>query len=118
MFRSIRWRIAAAFAIFVVLCMLGLSLYLAHFVRNEHIDNLKVQLADQAWIVADSSAPYFVSDETAELNGLAVRLGDLISGRVTIVAGDGIVLGDSQEDPPEWRTTGTGPKSPRRSPAR
>jgi two-component system phosphate regulon sensor histidine kinase PhoR len=99
MFRSIRWRIAAAFAIVVVLCILGLSLYLANFVRNEHIDNLKVQLADQAWIVADSSAPYFVSDQTAELNGLAVRLGDLISGRVTIVAGDGIVLGDSQEDP-------------------
>src|SRR4030042_5704575 len=99
MFRSIRSRIAAAFAIVVVLCILGLSLYLAHFVRSEHIDNLKVQLADQAWIVADSSAPYFVSDETAELNGLAVRLGDLISGRVTIIAGDGIVLGDSQEDP-------------------
>jgi two-component system phosphate regulon sensor histidine kinase PhoR len=99
MFRSIRWRIAAVFAVVVVLCILGLSLYLARFVRNEHIDNLKVQLADQAWIVADSSAPYFVIDETAELNVLAVRLGDLISGRVTIVAGDGIVLGDSQEDP-------------------
>jgi two-component system phosphate regulon sensor histidine kinase PhoR len=99
MFRSIRWRIAAAFAVVVVLCILGLSLYLAHFVRNEHIDNLKIQLADQAWIVADSSAPYFVSDGTAELNALAVRLGDLISGRVTIIAGDGTVLGDSQEDP-------------------
>lgn len=98
MFRSIRWRIAAAFAIVVVLCILGLSLYLARFVRNEHIDNLRVQLADQAWIVADSSAPYFASDETADLNALAVRLGDLISGRVTIIAGDGVVLGDSEED--------------------
>ncbi len=99
MFRSIRWRIAAAFAVVVVLCIIGLSLYLAQFVRNEHIDNLKVQLADQAWIIADSSTPHFADDQTADLQALAIRLGNLVSGRVTIIAGDGTVLGDSEEDP-------------------
>lgn len=99
MFRSIRWRIATVFAVVVVLCIVGLSLYLAHFVRNEHIDSLETQLVDQAWVIADSSATYFTTGQTDELNALAVRLGDTIAGRVTIIASDGTVLGDSEEDP-------------------
>ncbi|MBM4445712.1 MAG: cell wall metabolism sensor histidine kinase WalK, partial [Chloroflexi bacterium] len=99
MFRSIRWRIATVFAVVVVLCIVGLSLYLAHFVRNEHIDSLETQLVDQAWVIADSSATYFTTGQTDELSALAVRLGDTIAGRVTIIASDGTVLGDSEEDP-------------------
>ena len=110
MFRSIRWRIATAFAVVMVICIVGLSLYLAHFVRNEHIDNLKVQLGDQAWIIADSSTPYLVSGQTADLQPLAVRLGDSISGRVTIIATDGVVLGDSEEDPADMENHGDRPE--------
>src|SRR4030043_141140 len=110
MFRSIRWRIATAFAVVMVICIVGLSLYLARFVRNEHIDNLKVQLGDQAWIIADSSTPYLVSGQTADLQPLAVRLGDRISGRVTIIATQGVVLGDSEEDPADMENHGDRPE--------
>jgi len=110
MFRSIRWRIATAFAVVIVICIVGLSLYLAHFVRSEHIDNLKAQLGDQAWLIGDSSTPYFVNDQTAELNALAVRLGDGITGRVTIIGVDGVVLGDSEEDPADLDNHGDRPE--------
>ena len=95
MFRSIRWRIAAAFAVLLVVCIGGLSAYLSHFFRDNYMDNLRTQLTDQAKLVGDASEPYFVGGETDDLDALAKRLGDQIDARVTIIDSDGTVLGDS-----------------------
>jgi two-component system phosphate regulon sensor histidine kinase PhoR len=99
MFRSIRWRIAVAFAALLVVCIGGLSAYLSHFFRDNYVNNLRTQLTDQAKLVGDASEPYFLSEEGSELDILAKRLGEQIDARVTIIAGNGIVLGDSEEDP-------------------
>ena len=99
MFRSIRWRIAIAFAVLIVVCIGGLSAYLSHFFREDYVNNLKTQLTDQAWLVADSAAPYFASGQPSETNDLAERVGRQISARVTIIDKDGRVVGDSEEDP-------------------
>ena len=101
MFRSIRWRIAAAFAVLLVVCIGGLSAYLSYFFRENYMDNLRTQLTDQARLVGDASEPYFDSGETGDLDALAKRLGEEIDARVTIVDSEGTVLGDSQEDPAE-----------------
>ena len=99
MFRSIRWRIAIAFAVLIVVCIGGLSAYLSHFFREDYVNNLKTQLTDQAWLVADSAAPYFANGQTSEVNALAVRVGQQISARVTVIDKDGKVVGDSEEYP-------------------
>lgn len=99
MFRSIRWRIAVAFVVLLVACIGGLSAYLSHFFRDDYVSNLRTQLTDQSWLVADSAAPYFANGQTSEVNALAVRLGQQISTRVTIIDKDGNVVGDSEEDP-------------------
>lgn len=101
MFRSIRWRIAAAFAVLLVVCIGGLSAYLSYFFRENYMDNLRTQLTDQARLVGDASEPYFDSGETGDLDALAKRLGEEIDARVTIIDSEGTVLGDSQEDPAE-----------------
>jgi two-component system phosphate regulon sensor histidine kinase PhoR len=100
MFRSIRWRIAAAFAVLLVVCIGGLSAYLSYFFRENYMDNLRTQLTDQARLVGDASEPYF-DGETEDLDAMAKRLGDQIDARITIIDGDGTVLGDSDEDPAE-----------------
>lgn len=99
MFRSIRWRIAVAFAALLVVCIGGLSTYLSYFFRDNYMGSLKTQLADQARLVGDASEPYFESGETEDLDVLAKRLGDQIDARITIIGSDGAVLGDSDEDP-------------------
>ena len=99
MFRSIRWRIAAAFAVLLVVCIGGLSAYLSHFFRDNYMGNLRTQLADQARLVGDAGEPYFDRGETGGLDALAKRLGEQIDARVTIIARDGTVLGDSTENP-------------------
>jgi len=99
MFRSIRWRIAVAFAVLLVACIGGLSAYLSHFFREDYVSNLRTQTTDQSWLVADSATPYFANGQTSEVNALAVRVGQQISARVTIIDKDGKVVGDSEEDP-------------------
>ena len=99
MFRSIRWRIAAAFAVLLVVCIGGLSAYLSHFFRDNYVDNLRTQLTDQAKLVGDASEPYFLAGDAGELDAMAKRLGEQINARVTIIGSDGTVLGDSEEDP-------------------
>ena len=100
MFRSIRWRIAAAFAALLIVCIGGLSAYLSYFFRGNYVDNLRTQLTDQAKLVGDASEPYFSAGDTGELDTLAKRLGDQIDARVTIIRSDGTVLGDSEEEDP------------------
>ena len=100
MFRSIRWRIALAFAALIVLCIVGLSAYLSYFFRHYYQDSLTTQLTDQAKLVGDAGEPYFVGGETDNLDTLAKRLGEQIDARVTIIGSDGTVLGDSEEEDP------------------
>jgi two-component system phosphate regulon sensor histidine kinase PhoR len=99
LFSSIRWRTAAVFAILILVCIGGLSSYLSHFFRESYLDDLETQLADQAWLVADSSASYFSDGQKEYIDSLAKKLGEGIEGRVTIIGKDGTVLGDSIEDP-------------------
>jgi two-component system phosphate regulon sensor histidine kinase PhoR len=99
MFRSIRWRIAVAFAALVIVCIGGLSAYLSHFFHDNYVSNLRTQLTDQAKLVGDASDPYFLSGDVGELDTLAKRLGEQINARVTIIGRNGTVLGDSEADP-------------------
>jgi two-component system phosphate regulon sensor histidine kinase PhoR len=98
-FRSIRWRIGIVFAVLIIACIGGLGAYLSHLTRSDHLDTLRIQLTDQAWLVGDLSAPYFAGNQTESLEALARRLGEQIGARITIINKDGVVLADSEEDP-------------------
>jgi len=98
-FRSIRWRIGIVFAVLIIACISGLGAYLSHLTRGDHLDTLRAQLTDQARLIGDLSAPYFAGNQTESLEALAQRLGEQIGARITIIDKDGVVLGDSEEDP-------------------
>lgn len=99
MFRSIRWRLAAAFTVLILVCAAGLTLYLSHFTRDNYVDALKSQLTSQAQLVGDAGERYFAAGQVENIDALAKRLGERIGARVTIIDRDGMVLGDSDEDP-------------------
>ena len=109
MFRSIRWRIATAFIVLIIVCIGGLSAYLVHFVRDNYLSNLELQLANQAQLVGDASGPYFVSGQTS-VDVIAKRLGEQIDARVTIIDKNGVVLGDSEENPAAMENHGNRPE--------
>jgi len=100
MFRSIQWRITIYFILVVLIIMAVLGVYLVNSTRNCQLDNLRSQLESEARITAQASLPGFLTqDEPTFLNELARKLGSEIETRVTIVALNGTVLGDSEEDP-------------------
>lgn len=99
MFRSIQWRIAIPYVVLILISMAVLGYYLIDFVRDTRIDDLRSQLEEEALLIAEVGAHYLAEHDSAELDGVARNLGDQIEARVTIIAEDGTVLGDSHEDP-------------------
>ena len=97
MFKSIQWRIAIPFIILILVSMGILGGYLVSFVRDSQIDNLRFHLEEEARITAEASLPLLIQGSDADV--LAKKLGQEIEARVTIIAPDGKVLGDSQENP-------------------
>ncbi len=111
MFRSIRWRIALAFAALSSWsASAGSAAYLSHFFRDNYVDNLRAQLTDQAGWSAMPARPVSPAGRQADLDALAKRLGGQIDARVTIMASDGTVLGDSEEDPAAMENHGDRPE--------
>ena len=100
MFRGIQWRITIPFIILVLVSMGILGAYLVNSTRDYQLDALRSQLKNEALITAEASLPGFLGqDQQAPLDSLANSLGGNVETRITIIALDGTVLGDSLEDP-------------------
>jgi two-component system phosphate regulon sensor histidine kinase PhoR len=111
MFRTIQWRITLPFILVIVVSMGVLGVYLVNSSRNSQLDSLRSQLENEARITAEASLPAFLSqDNEADLDALAKKLGAEIDTRITIIASDGTVLGDSEEDPYTMENHATRPE--------
>lgn len=99
MFSSIRWRIALPYTILILLTMLGLGLYLSNYVRQTYLEDIENQLQSEARLIGDVTAPEFSGDYMDPVLDLAAKhWADILGTRVTIIAPDGFVLGESDED--------------------
>jgi two-component system phosphate regulon sensor histidine kinase PhoR len=100
MFGPIRWRIAIPYVILILLATATLTLYFSDFMRQAHLADLRTQLTAEARLVGDAIQPLLAEGDTIEtIHPLAKRWGELLEARVTIIRADGVVLGDSYEDP-------------------
>jgi two-component system, OmpR family, phosphate regulon sensor histidine kinase PhoR len=111
MFRSIQSRIAFSFILVVLLGVGILGLRITNMVGESQLDNLRSHLEHQARITALASLPGFYSgDQRTTLDSLAKSLGNQIDTRITIIAPDGTVLGDSEQDPATMDNHSTRPE--------
>ena len=100
MFHSIKWRIIFWFVLLIAVSMTVFGLLLTSSVQNTQLASLAKQLENEARIVSEICLPYFNgTDDTASLDGLVKTLGMDIEERITVIAVDGTVLGDSNENP-------------------
>lgn len=103
MFHSIRWRIAVPYIVVTLLALLGLTLLVTNRAREEHLADLRATLLAEARLIGDAARPFLegpaaVTPDSAALDELARRWAELVDGRVTIVAPDGLVLGESHQE--------------------
>ncbi|MFH1646672.1 MAG: ATP-binding protein [Chloroflexota bacterium] len=99
MFRSMQWRLTTWFVLLVLVSMAVLGAYLTGSVRSSQLEGLRNQLENEARITAEISLPYFTGGDAAGLETLARTLGEQVDARITVIARDGTVLADSDEDP-------------------
>jgi len=111
LFRSIQWRITIPFILLVLIVMGALGAYLSSSTQSSRLDSLRSQLESEARITAEASQPGLLNPEGTEgLDVLAKRLGAEIGARFTIIALDGTVLGDSEEDPADMENHASRPE--------
>lgn len=96
--RSFQWRITLPIIFLIIASMTALGIYLTTTVRHSQVDNLRFHLEQEARITAEASLPSLLGQGESP-DALAKKLGLDIDSRITIIAPDGTVLGDSIEDP-------------------
>ncbi len=97
MFRSIRARIAVPYMILSVMALATLATLALSRFRATYLDVLAQRLTAEARSVAEAAAG-LGSLEPEGLDPLAQTYARLMDVRVTIIAADGTVLGDSEQD--------------------
>jgi two-component system phosphate regulon sensor histidine kinase PhoR len=90
-----RWRIAGAYIVLIVLTLALLSLALLQLLRRTYLQTLEAGLAGQARLVATIAETQADAAPAAQRDALARDLSDQLHGRVTLIASDGTVLADS-----------------------
>jgi two-component system phosphate regulon sensor histidine kinase PhoR len=99
MLRNIRWRIAIPYVLLILLSTLGLTAFLSARVRQARLADLEALLLAEARALKDNVRPVLDLGESPELlDPMARRWAALLETRVTIIAPDGTVLGESHAD--------------------
>ncbi len=98
--RSIYWKITIPFILIIVAGMTLLGLYTANSTRATEINRLENQLTNEARLVAEISGSTFSApDAQIQLDRIAKTIGQEISSRITLIAVNGTVLGDTDQNP-------------------
>lgn len=97
MFRQIRWRIAVPFVALFSILLLGLGIYLVNFIRQTKVQEFESQLSAESYLIADFIQSHSLENELGliDLDNLAKHWAALLGARVTIIAPDGSVMGES-----------------------
>ncbi len=99
---SIRWRIMVPYALIILMTTLGLTLYISTQVRRARREDLQARLLSDARLMANTIAPLLEREldvaTVAAIDAQARRWGVMQNERITVVAPDGTVLGESHTD--------------------
>ncbi|MDO8715237.1 MAG: ATP-binding protein [Dehalococcoidales bacterium] len=111
MSRSIYWKIAIPFTALILAGMIALGFYMVDSARNTQIHQLESQLTNEAKLIADIAAPGFIEPTgSVNLDALAKNTGNEIGTRVTLIALNGTVLGDTDQNPAVMENHATRPE--------
>ena len=92
------WQIAVPLALLLVAGLLAVAWQASRLMVASHRAQIEVQLASGSALVEEALGDRLARGDRAELDPIAKRLGTLSGLRVTVVAADGTVLGDSEGD--------------------
>ncbi len=111
MSRSLYWKITVPFILLVLVGMGVLGIYLVNTIRNSETGQLETQLEVEGNLIAVISRSGFTGNgASGELDSIAKSLGHELNTRITLIALDGTVLGDTEEDPADMQNHASRPE--------
>lgn len=111
MSRSIYWKITIPLTLLVLVGMSILGFYMVDSTRKTQVNNLESQLTNEGKLVADISMPSFADPgKQTDLDSIAKTTGKEIQSRITLIAKDGTVLGDTEQNPLTMENHATRPE--------
>ncbi|MDX1614364.1 MAG: ATP-binding protein [Candidatus Promineifilaceae bacterium] len=106
MLDRVRWRIAVPYVVLVLVVNVGLAIFLTQQIRTAQLENLREQLLSEAQVVARDIGPILAVTDPDNADRLRVALAGqaeawsaLLDARVTIIAPNGAVIAESDQDP-------------------
>lgn len=99
--RKLIWQLYPSFLATTLLALLAATAYSSYTLRTFYLDQLKEELRLVGDVAASQVASVLQTGTAADVDALCKKLGRAGSGqmRLTVIASDGRVLGDSDENP-------------------
>ncbi|MBI2371516.1 MAG: hypothetical protein HYV08_15015, partial [Deltaproteobacteria bacterium] len=100
---AIRGRLAVRLTLILLavtaIGMAGMGVYISRVLETHSVENLKSELVTEARVLHDAVVPSLTGRARADrVQELAEQYGARLKARVTVIARDGVVLGDSGRD--------------------
>jgi two-component system phosphate regulon sensor histidine kinase PhoR len=99
MLRSLRWKITIPFTAVILLLLVSIGILASNYVKSIYLKDLQSRQIASARLIADNILGQGLPlDSTGNLDAQTIHWSDVINERVTIIAVDGTVIGESEED--------------------
>lgn len=89
------WQLAAPLALLLAAGFLAVAWQVSRLMVAAHTEQIRTQLASSSALLEGSLGDILASEDRSEIDALAHRLGEQSGLRVTVLAADGVVLGES-----------------------
>jgi len=95
---GIMWKQFFYYILIIFLIILPVVFFVSKEIERYYINSIEVNLKNQAELTEELFKNLLFSEEIKKIDGLAKRIGKQIGTRITVIALNGRVLGDSKED--------------------
>ncbi|MCK4857270.1 MAG: PAS domain-containing protein [candidate division Zixibacteria bacterium] len=108
--RKLLWKVYPYYFIIIVISLVLTALYASHEIHRTYVDEITRTLEVRARLVDRQLRHLLLESDTTVLDRQCKELGRLSNTRITVVDADGVVLGDSDEDPQSMENHGNRPE--------
>jgi len=107
---GIMWRHLAYYFLIIAMAVLALAFLATKEIERHYLKKIGEDLKIRAELIKESFADHLYDGDITDIDPIVKKLGNRIDTRITIIAPDGVVLGDSEEDPERMENHATRPE--------
>lgn len=108
--RKLLWKVFPYYFVIIVISLVLTALYASREMRHMYINEIASTLEMHARLIDRQLRQLLLKSDISSLDRLCKEFGELSDTRITVVDAEGVVLGDSDEDPQTMENHGVRPE--------